>query len=412
MVTGGLRLLTTLAVLVPVGLVGCDRVPAPRSAPTPDAVAPAPAAVPPELTVTPTDGTTGATLSTEIGTGVTGGEITRVTLTAAGGTAVAGRMRADGTSWVPDRPLAPATGYTATVTATGAAGRSTTAGTSFTTMAAPGARTGTGLYLRSGQEYGVAMPVAVEFVEPVPERYRAGVQRRMFVTTRPPQPGVWHWVADGGQAFYRGPRHWQPGTAIEVRIALDGHPTGEDRYGDTDRVATATIGSALSIEIDNASKRMTVSGDEVATRTMPVSLGKPSTPSSYGRMVVMSREARTVFDTYAELGPAGYRVEVAYALRLTWRGEFIHAAPWSVADQGVRNVSHGCVNMSTADAAWLYEVVKVGDPVTVTGTERRLEPGNGWTAWELTWEEFAAGSALPVPDDPASAAAATALAPG
>jgi lipoprotein-anchoring transpeptidase ErfK/SrfK len=278
-------------------------------------------------------------------------------------------------------------------------------------MQAPTQRTGTGLYLHEGQEYGVAMPVVVEFVRPVPQEYRAGVQRRIFVATDPPQPGVWHWDPGGRQAQYRGTEHWQPGTKISVRIALDGHPTGEALYGDTDRNATATVGTPLSIMVDNATKQMTVSGEGVQTRTMPVSLGKPSTPSSSGNMVVMSRKAETIFDTFAEMGANGYRVNVAYAMRLTWRGEFIHAAPWSVGDQGVRNVSHGCVNLSMDNARWLYDVIKIGDPVAVTGTERGLDPGNGWTAWDMTWDEFVAGSALPVADDLVKAAAATAIGP-
>jgi lipoprotein-anchoring transpeptidase ErfK/SrfK len=115
-------------------------------------------------------------------------------------------------------------------------------------------------------------------------------------------------------------------------------------------------------------------------------------------MVVMTRERQTVFDTFDELGPGeGYRIDIEYALRLTWGGEFIHAAPWSVADQGERNVSHGCVNLSTRNARWLFGVVKVGDPVTVRGTGQELAQGNGWTAWDLSWEDFVAGSALPVP---------------
>ncbi len=37
-------------------------------------------------------------------------------------------------------------------------------------------------------------------------------------------------------------------------------------------------------------------------------------------------------------------------MRLTYSGEFIHAAPWSVGSQGSANVSHGCTGMSTANA--------------------------------------------------------------
>jgi lipoprotein-anchoring transpeptidase ErfK/SrfK len=351
------------------------------------------------LEITPADGATDALLSTEIGT-ETDGEVTDVTLVAADGDEIGGSMREDGSSWVPDRPLAPETDYTATVTAAGADGGTTSAETSFTTMAAPGSRTGTGLYLFDDQEYGVAMPVVVEFVQPVPEDARAEVQRRMFVTTDPPQPGVWNWVEWGTAAFYRAEEYWKPGTTIDVRIALDGVPTGNGRYGDTDRSATVTIGDRLEMKVDNGDKTMRVYEDGELIREMPVSLGKASTPSSSGHMVVMSKERETVFDTFAELGPEeGYRLDIEYAMRLTWGGEFVHSAPWSVGDQGVRNVSHGCVNLSASNATWLFGIAKVGDPVIVSGTERELEHGNGWTAWDLSWEDFIAGSALPVPDE-------------
>jgi lipoprotein-anchoring transpeptidase ErfK/SrfK len=244
------------------------------------------------------------------------------------------------------------------------------------------------------------MPVVVEFIQPIPEDARADVQRRMFVTTDPPQPGVWSWHPLGTVAFYRAPDYWEPGTTLEVRIALDGHPTGEGWYGDQDRSATATIGRRLEMEIDNDTKQLSVYQDGELLREMPVSLGKPSTPSSYGTMVVMSKERETVFDTFDELGPEeGYRLDIEYAMRLTWGGEFVHSASWSVADQGVRNVSHGCVNLAPDNAQWLFDKALVGDPVKVTGTERALEHGNGWTAWDLSWEEFVEGSALPVPDE-------------
>lgn len=402
----------TAAAVLLLGLTGCGGTTGARWAPSgvADREQPAAAVPPPSLAISPAARATGTPLSTEIGTR-TDGEITEVSLSSAGGDRIEGAMRADGSSWVPDRPLAPATSYTAMVTATGVGGQTTTAETSFTTMAAPGQRTGTGLYLFDDHEYGVAMPVVVEFVRPVPAEARAGVQRRMFVTTDPPQPGAWHWVENGSQAFYRAPEFWQPGTTISVRIALDGHPTGDGWYGDTDRSATATIGDRVELIVDNASKTMSVYRDGELLRTMPVSLGKPSTPSSSGQMVVMSKERSTVFDTFAELGPTeGYRVDISYAMRLTWGGEFIHAAPWSVADQGVRNVSHGCVNLSWDNAEWLFGVATVGDPVTVTGTERGLDPGNGWTAWDLSWEEYVQGSALPVPAN-LQPLAATRLAP-
>jgi len=58
-------------------------------------------------------------------------------------------------------------------------------------------------------------------------------------------------------------------------------------------------------------------------------------------------------------------VDVNWAMRLTWGGEFVHAAPWSVGDQGVRNVSHGCVNMANGPSEWLFDTAHIGDPIIV-----------------------------------------------
>jgi lipoprotein-anchoring transpeptidase ErfK/SrfK len=131
-----------------------------------------------------------------------------------------------------------------------------------------------------------------------------------------------------------------------------------------------------------------------------VSLGKPSTPSSSGTLVVMEKKETTVFDTTDDADASDrYRIDIDFAQRLTWKGEYIHSASWSVGDQGKRNVSHGCVNLSPSNARWLFDKTLVGDPVTVKGTERQLAAGNGWTAWDVTWAEFVKGSALPVPAD-------------
>jgi lipoprotein-anchoring transpeptidase ErfK/SrfK len=183
---------------------------------------------------------------------------------------------------------------------------------------------------------------------------------------------------------------------LTVRAALRGVPTGGGRYGDADRSARVRIGRALRLDVDNRTKRMSVYAGDHLLRRVPVSLGKRSTPSSSGRLVIMSKDYSTIFDTRRE-GPNGYRVRINYAQRVTWGGEFIHAAPWSVGDQGRRNVSHGCVNISWENAEWLFGRTHIGDPVTVHGTGVHVEPGNGWTVWDMPWAQYVKGSALPVP---------------
>ncbi|MFY1700704.1 Ig-like domain-containing protein [Micromonospora sp. WMMA1923] len=359
-----------------------------------------------DLTVSPADKAKDRPVSTEIsGKLPEGGKLTEVSLTTAGGDQVKGSLRTDGSSWVPAAPLKYGAKYTATVVGTGPGGERHEGTSSFTTMAKPSSMITSGLYLFDDKSYGVAMPVVAEFHPGIPKKDRAAVQKRMFVKTDPPQPGAWHWVSNGTQAYYRAPEYWKPETTIEVRIALAGIPLSNGRYGNVDRKATAKIGRSFEMKVDNASKKMTVYENGQVVKTMPVSLGKKSTPSSSGTMVVMEKQAATVFDTTDDPNPENrYVTDIEFAQRITWGGEYIHAAPWSVQHQGQRNVSHGCVNVSTENAKWLFERTRVGDPITITGTERKLAAGNGWTAWNLDWAEFKKGSALPVPEEGAGPA--------
>jgi len=353
-----------------------------------------------ELSVTPADKTTDVPVSAEISVTAKGGEVTEVTLAGAGGKAVEGALRPDGSSWVPAEPLAYTTEYTATVTARPAGdGDEVRATATFTTMARPGNRMGAHVYMADHAVYGQAMPIVVEFDDGgVPEQHRATVERRLFVRSDPPQEGAWHWDS-AVQVEYRPREYWQPGTKLDVRLGLGGLPIGDGRYGQVDITIDAAIDTVRrSVAVDNATKRLTASQDGRAVKTIPVSLGKPSAPSSSGTMVIMEKLAATVFDSSTYGTPVdsadGYRTKVKHAERLTWGGQFIHAAPWSVAAQGRRNVSHGCVNTSPANGQWLFNWLKIGDPVTVKGTGHKLKQGDGWTAWDLSWEDFLAGSAL------------------
>ncbi|MGS2615031.1 Ig-like domain-containing protein [Micromonospora sp. LZ34] len=353
-------------------------------------------AAPPELSVTPTDRARDVPVSAEVGTAVKGGRVTAVRITDDKGKEVKAEPREDGSGWVPSTTLQPKRTYTAEVTATGDRGATTTRKTTFTTMpkSSKPAITST-LYFAGNRTYGTAMPVTVSFDPPIPKEARADVQRRLFVKTDPPQPGAWSWVSDGSQVYYRAPDFWRPGTTISVRAGLEGMPIGREHVGDADRRATSKIGRQVALEIDNATKQMSVLRDGKVVRKIPVSMGKPSTPTSSGKMVIMEKHEYTTFDTRGSADP--YVVDVEDAQRLTWGGEFIHAAPWSVGDQGNTNVSHGCTNVSNEAADWLMGVTQVGDLVTIKGTEVKLDEGNGWTAWNVSWDRFAKGSALPVP---------------
>jgi Uncharacterized protein conserved in bacteria len=368
----------------------------------------------------PLDGATGVPTAAEVEFTLEGASSAEVTLTDAAGTAIPGEMHPDGRSWVPGQQLSYSTQYTAKITATKADGTSAEVTTTFTTMDPPAQTVRIHSFNGDNITYGIGMPIVIRFDTLVPESARAAIQRRMFVETNPPQEGIWHWMSSsyhdpGSEVHYRPKEYWQPGTTVHVRVATGGMPWGiEGVYGGNDLTLDFTIGEANIMEVDNATKQMTFIRNGQAIKTIPVSLGKPSTPSSYGTTVIMSKHAEYTFDTRRENGvDGGYVVDVEYAERLTTGGEFIHAAPWSVAQQGNTNVSHGCINMSTENARWIYENTYVGDPVITRGTEVPLAWGNGFTDWNIPWEEYVKGSAIPyVPPATPTAASTPTASPG
>ncbi|MFI6231501.1 Ig-like domain-containing protein [Micromonospora echinospora] len=332
---------------------------------------------------------------------------TTVELKDPAGAVVEGTLAADGKSWLPAGALEYGATYTATVTATGSDGKAATATHSFTTMAKPANQVRVTSFLGDGQVVGVGMPLIVKFGRAIPEDYRDDVQSRMTVRSDPPQEGIWHWVSPT-EIRYRPKEFWQAGSTVQYRVQAGGLPMGAGWYGRADLTVDVKVGAATVMTVDNKTKRMTVTRDGKVIKTIPVSLGKKSTPSSSGTMVVIEKLKETVFDTFDELGPEeGYRTDIDFAQRLTWGGEFIHAAPWSEGQQGRVNVSHGCVNVSMADGAWLFNQTRIGDPVTVKGTERKLQNGNGWTDWNMSWDEYVKGSALPYEPGVASSPEAT-----
>ena len=102
----------------------------------------------------------------------------------------------------------------------------------------------------------------------------------------------------------------------------------------------------------------------------------------------MGKEENTLMSNPAY----GYsNVPEKWAVRISDNGEFIHQNQYTVADQGVVNVSHGCINLSAESAQAYFESAIYGDPVQVTGTSVPLSADDGDIYdWALTWEEWKA----------------------
>ena len=107
-------------------------------------------------------------------------------------------------------------------------------------------------------------------------------------------------------------------------------------------------------------------------KQMPISMGTDQHPTPNGVYHTMEKYRDMYMDssTYGVPidSPEGYRTYVEYATRMSWDGIFIHAAPWSVAQQGVSNASHGCINVSTENGKWVYDNIGRGTPIVVRNT--------------------------------------------
>ena len=247
-----------------------------------------------------------------------------------------------------------------------------------------------------GETVGVGMPVIVTFDIPV-ER-KAAFERHMRVTTQPKQPGTWHWVS-GNEAHWRPKNYWRPGTHVSVDVDVNSVDAGNGIYGQESRHVEFEIGDAVVSKVNVDTHRMQVFINGDLARTIPISAGKPGWETRSGTKVIIEKFRRKRMDA-TTIGvdrndPEYYNINnVEYAMRVTYSGEFLHAAPWSVGSQGSANVSHGCVGMSTEDAAWLYNLTKRGDVVEVTGSDRYMTLYNGYGDWNADFATYAKGSAL------------------
>lgn len=344
--------------------------------------------------LTPRNGATGVLTSTELAV-TSDGTVEKVELTDEDGKAVRADSTGKGT-WLPAKQLAYGARYTVRATATKAETTKTVTST-FTTMPRPARVTGADPYVFDGDTVGVGMPIVIEFSKDIARSRRAAVERRLFVRSTPAVQGSWHWWSDS-EVHYRPKAYWTPGTTVSLRAAVGGLPMGNGNYGKRDRFVDFEVGDHVVTKVDSGAHVARVYRNGDLIRTMPASLGKASTPTSSGTLVVMDKQAEMTFDS-GTFGvpantPGGYRQKVKWDVRFTWGGEFFHSAPWSVGDQGHRNVSHGCVNLSPANAQWFFDTAKKGDVVEIVKTGRTVAPGNGWTDWNVPWAQFVKGSAL------------------
>ncbi len=245
-----------------------------------------------------------------------------------------------------------------------------------------------------GSVVGVGMPVVVTLNHPVKSPAdRAALVARLSVVTKPAVQGAWRWM-DDSELHYRGPEYWKTGTTITLSSNLRRLQLSDGTWGSGIRRTTFQVGDELISTVDVAKHVMAIRRNGALLKMAKVSTGRDKYPTKGGVHIVLEKNRVKVMDS-ATVGiprnsPDGYYEKVPFSVRISNGGAFVHAASWSVRSQGVRNVSHGCVNMSPADAEWFYGLAKRGDVVNVINSP--VKPvlwDAGMSDWNIPFAEWA-----------------------
>ena len=356
---------------------------------------------PAQLALSLTDGAVDVSPTTPVEVTVTGGELGDVTVAESTGDEVAGSVAPspDDPSkavWTPKHQLEYGTSYTVTATAANEDDEETRSTSTFTTVT-PSTLSTPGIGPLDGTTVGVGMPIRVFFDDPVADQ--AAVESHLRVTSSTPTDGVWNWVS-ADEVHFRPSTYWPANTEVTLEADLYGVDFGDGVWGEKDRTVSFDIGAKHVSVADAATHTLTVHNGDKVVQTYPMSAGSNANPTHNGAHVVLEKHAAITMDSstfgLAVDAPGGYRTDVQFATRISNNGEFVHAAPWSLASQGSANVSHGCINLSTERAQWFYDFSQPGDVVEVVnsvgGTLSKAD-GDIYD-WAISWDQWKAGSAL------------------
>jgi len=336
----------------------------------------------PVVTITPGNGAGGADPSKGITVTTPDGTLKSVAVTTAGAP-VTGTYSADHDSWHSTWALNVSQSYTVTATAAASGGVTTTKTSTFRTLT-PGSTFYTEIFEGYGQSYGVGIPIILTFSAPV--QNKAAVERSIELQTSKPVIGSWYW--NGNQTLDFRPReYWPAHTTVSFTGHFDGVESTPGVYGYHTLTQTFDIGDSVIAVASTKTHKTQIYVNGKLTYDWNISSGKPGDDTPDGSYLTIEKE-----NPVRMIGP-GYDLLVPWSVRFTFSGDYYHDAYWSVGEQGFENVSHGCVNLSPADAEIYYKLAVPGDPITIQSSPRSGVWNNGWTEWFLSWPQYLKGSA-------------------
>ncbi|WP_169985521.1 L,D-transpeptidase [Microbispora sp. H10836] len=268
------------------------------------------------------------------------------------------------------------------------------------------------------ERVGVGFPIIVTFDRTV--RDRAAAEAVLQVQAEKPAEGAWRWVSDR-KVIYRTKTYWKPHQKVLFTARLSQIPGNEAAKDVSRRFA---VGTANISVVDTKRHVMKVRRDGKLTKTIPISAGRGGLRrggvdvylTTTGVHLAMGKK-RVETMTSSWLGvtdpkdPLYYKLEIPWAVRISDSGEYVHQSAGDYQFLGRSNQSHGCVRATPAGAKWFYGISQRGDVIEVTGTKRKLDWRNGWSYWQLSWNQWKRGSALPAGSASASASPSPSASP-
>ncbi|MFR9676146.1 L,D-transpeptidase [Streptomyces sp. TR06-5] len=358
------------------------------------------------ISISPKNGTDDASINEAGKVTVSDGELTEVTMTASqSGSEVAGTLADDGKSWTPDGQLERATRYEIRAVAEDADGREAHEAASFTTVSPDNSFIG---YFNPdhGTTVGVGMPVSINFDKAIENK--AEVESAIDVSSSSGQEVVGHWFSETRLDF-RPEDYWKAGSQVTLDLGLDGVEASDGVTGVQDKTVTFNVGRSQVSTVNVKTKQMTVVRDGKTIKTFPISAGSADNPTWNGEMVISEKFKETRMNGATvgfkdDDGKGEYDIkDVPHAMRLSTSGTFIHGNYWAGDNIfGSANTSHGCIGLNDVkgagdpaqNAAWFFQNSLVGDVVVVKGSpDKQIDPANGLNGWNLSWDDWKAGSA-------------------
>lgn len=155
------------------------------------------------------------------------------------------------------------------------------------------------------------------------------------------------------------------GTTVRALMSLNGL-SNPDRIWVGQRLRIGKAGSAPVpsqsaptasrwIDVNLRTQRLTAYEGNTPVFSALISGGLPATPTVVGRFAIYSKLTSTRMT-----GPGYDLPGVPYTMYF-YKGYAIHGTYWH--NNFGRPMSHGCVNMRTQDAAWLFNWASIGTPV-------------------------------------------------